>query len=340
MSERPAGAESLLDPILALHHAIRDSVLASCAGNEADSLSKVAGDSAGDTTYAIDVVAGELLERGLAVAAVQTPLCLVAEGLQDDVLVLPRGAREADCRWRVLIDPIDGTRGLMYQKRSAWILTGVAPNKGRETRLRDVELAVQTEIPLLKQYLSDQAWAFKGHGVEARRFNRLTGEHQPLTLRPSRATTIAHGFAGLARFFPGARDVLAAVDDDMVLALLGAPAAGRAATFEDQYLSTGGQLFELMAGHDRLIADLRPLTAPILAERGLPRALCCHPYDLATALIAQELGVVLTSASGEPLDAPFDTTSDVAWIGYANAALRAAAEPALHAAMARHGLAR
>ena len=36
----------------------------------------------------------------------------------------------------------------MYQKRSAWILTGVAPNRGPETSLQDIVLAMQTEIPL------------------------------------------------------------------------------------------------------------------------------------------------------------------------------------------------
>ena len=108
--------------------------------------------------------------------------------------------------------------------------------------------------------------------------------------------------------------MLAAVDDALVLALLGPPAAGKAACFEDQYASTGGQLYELMAGHDRFIADLRPLVHGILAARGLPHGLCCHPYDLCTALIAEELGVAVTGADGRALDAPFDATSDVAWI--------------------------
>src|SRR5439155_1270609 len=92
----------------------------------------------------------------------EEPLCLVAEGLPGDSVVLPPDARETDCRWRLLVDPIDGTRGLMYQKRSAWILTGVAPNRGTATRLRDIVLAVQTEIPLVKQHLSDQLWALRG----------------------------------------------------------------------------------------------------------------------------------------------------------------------------------
>ena len=69
---------------------------------------------------------------------------------------MPEGDSRIDARWRVIVDPIDGTRGLMYQKRPAWILTGVAPNRGEATSLADIELAVQTEIPLVKQHLSDQ----------------------------------------------------------------------------------------------------------------------------------------------------------------------------------------
>src|SRR6185436_21173879 len=101
-------------------------------------------------------------------------------------LTLPKGTPDAECRWRLLVDPIDGTRGLMYQKRSAWILTGVAPNRGAETRLRDIVLAVQTEIPLVKQHLCDQLWAVRGAGVEATRRDRLSGRTESLTLRPSR----------------------------------------------------------------------------------------------------------------------------------------------------------
>ena len=141
-----------------------------------------------------------------------------------------------------------------------------------------------------------------------------------------------------ASFFPGARDVLAAIDDELVREVLGTPEPGRAACFEDQYASTGGQLYELMAGHERFVADLRPLVTGILAERGLPRALCCHPYDICTALIAEQLGVIVTGPDGEPIDATMDLETDVAWAGYANEALRARVEPALHRVLARHGL--
>jgi hypothetical protein len=220
------------------------------------------------------------------------------------------------------------------------VLTGVAPNRGADTRLKDIVLAVQTEIPLLKQHLADQLWAVRGRGVSAQRLNRLTKVSEPLTLRPSSADTIGHGFATIVRFFPGARDVLAALDDELVRDLLGTSPDGKALCFEDQYASTGGQLYELMAGHDRFIADLRPLMHDTLAARGLPRGLCCHPYDLCTALIAEELGVPVSGVTGDALDAPFDTTSDVSWIGYANAALRSHVEPALQALLTRHGLLR
>ena len=331
-------ARRLLPAILELHDRIRGSVVDAFAAQQRDELSDVADDGAGDTIYAVDRVSEETLVAGLEAVARDEPLLLVAEGLPPEGLVLPQGARERDCRWRLLVDPIDGTRGLMYQKRPAWILTGVAPNLGAETRLRDVVLAVQTEIPLVKQHLCDQLWAVRGEGVEARRLDRTTGRSEPFALRPSRAETIAHGFASVSRFFPGARDVLAAIDDEVAAAVLGPAVEGKAACFEDQYISTGGQLFELMAGHDRYVADLRPLLEGVMADRGLPRPLCCHPYDLCTILIAEELGLAITGPTGAPLDAPLDVEADVAWIGYANAALRRTVEPVLLEALRRRGL--
>jgi len=339
------GPERLLEPILSIHERVRAAAVAACARAPTEQLAAVAADGSdaagGDTIYTIDRVGEDSVVQGLTELAREEPLCLVAEGLPGDSLVLPRGAREEECRWRLLVDPIDGTRGLMYQKRSAWILTGVAPNRGAATRLRDIVLAVQTEIPLLKQHLSDQLWALRGQGMgmQAWRYNRLSAARERLALRPSTADTIAHGFATIVRFFPGARDVLAAIDDEVVQALV-APVPGRAACFEDQYASTGGELYELMAGHDRLVADLRPLVQSVRAARGLPPGLCCHPYDLCTALIAEEGGVIVTDPTGAPVDAPFNVTADVAWVGYANERLRALVEPVLQGALRHRGLLR
>ena len=142
----------------------------------------------------------------------------------------------------------------------------------------------------------------------------------------------------VARFFPGAREELAAIDEEIVAGALGPVRPGKAHCFEDQYISTGGQLHELMAGHDRFVADLRPLLEGVLARRGLALGICCHPYDLATELIAREMGVIVTGADGAPVDAPLDVETDVTWVGYANESIRAQVEPLLQAALARRGM--
>jgi fructose-1,6-bisphosphatase/inositol monophosphatase family enzyme len=330
----------LLDPILRIHERVRDAVVAECHKAELDQLAAVSDDEAeGDTIYAVDRVSEtlliELFEQELASLA---PLVLVAEGIEGGELVLPIGATPKDAVWRVVVDPIDGTRGLMYQKRSAWVLTGVARNRGDETDLRDIELAVQTEIPLVKQHLSDVLWAIRGEGAHAERFNRLTQEKQQLMMRPSRANTIRHGFAMVARFFPGARDELAAIDEEIVRGALGPVEPGKAHCFEDQYLSSGGQLYELMMGHDRFIADLRPLVESLLNRRGLSLGICCHPYDICTELIAREVGVIVTDVHGEDLHAPLRIDADIAWVGYANDAIRREIEPLLREALRKRGL--
>lgn len=326
-------AARLLAPILAIQAEIRDLVVAACETAD-DRLSEVERDTSGDTIYGVDRVSEErlvaLFEERVASLA---PIVLLAEGLPPEGVVLPRGRLESEAVWRVLVDPIDGTRGLMYQKRSAWILTGVAPNRGSATSLADIVLAVQTEIPLLKQHLSDRLWALRGEGAHAERYNRLLKTTEALSLKPSTAVTIAHGFATIARFFPGAREELAAIDDEIVREALGPVQTGKAQCFEDQYICTGGQLYELIAGHDRFVADLRPLIEPVLNARGLKLGICCHPYDLATELIAREAGVIVADPAGGPLQATLDIEADVAWAGYANEALRAQIEPRLQAAL-------
>lgn len=333
-------SDELLALILELQGQIRAAVVAACEQRALEDLAGVAEDeTAGDTIYAVDRVSEALLVAFFAErVAPRWPLVLIAEGLPPAGVSLPAGLDPAAAAIRVIVDPIDGTRGLMYQKRSAWVLTGVAPNRGPATRLSEIVLAAQTEIPLVKQHLCDVLWATVDAPTQAERLNRLSGERRPLSLRPSRAASIAHGFATVSRFFPGARELLAAIDEAVVRATLGPPQFGKAQCFEDQYICSGGQLYELIAGHDRFVADLRPLLDDYLAARGETLGICCHPYDLCTALVARQAGVLLTDERGAPLDAPMSVDADVGWVGYANAQIRAQIEPALQAALRAHGL--
>jgi fructose-1,6-bisphosphatase/inositol monophosphatase family enzyme len=339
---RPAirDASELCARLRVIHDAIRDEVVAACEATSLEQLSAVVAEEGGDTVFAIDRVSEAILIDRFSEIAREWPCLLVAEGLgADGRLTLPRGSDAGAAEIVVIVDPIDGTRGLMYQKRPAWILTGVAAcDGGRPLGLADVTLAVQTEIPLVKQHLCDQLWASVGRGAHAERLNRLTGARAPLALRPSSAQTTLQGFGGVARFFPGAREELAAIDDAVAEVLLGPPRADVALSFEDQYISTGGQLYELMVGHDRWIADLRPLVDAAMNRRGKSGSLCCHPYDLCTALIAREAGVVVTDQRGGKIDAPLDVFTSVGWIGYANATLRDQIAPVLAAILKERGL--
>ncbi len=329
----------LLCSLLELHRKLRTEIVSACATQSTEALAAVAEDGEGDTLFAIDKISERVLLAELGgIANDNGGIVLVAEGIEGGKVCLPRGRVESRCRYRVIMDPIDGTRELMYQKRPAWILTGVAPNKGDETALRDIDLAIQTEIPLTKQYLADELWAVRHRGAHAERVNLHNGERTALPMRPSRATSISQGFAMITRFFPGARDELAAIDDELAYRLLGPCPAGKAHCFEDQYLSTGGQLYELIMGHDRFVADLRPLLGPVLAARGLPLGLCCHPYDICTALIAEELGIVIRSPDGKAPDYPLNIDANVSWVGYANTHLAHTIEPILRGVLEQRGL--
>jgi fructose-1,6-bisphosphatase/inositol monophosphatase family enzyme len=323
----------LVAAVRRLHEQLRAAVMLVGERRATDDLSRAASEAASDTLYALDsVTEAPLVAFFEREVAPHVPIVLIAEGIRGGRLVLPVGASVSDARWHIIVDPIDGTRALMYQKRSGWILTGIAPGRAPAAGLHDIEAAVQTEIPLCKQHLADVVWACRGEGARGERWNRLTGERVPLVLTPSRATTLEHGFATVARFFPGQRDVLAAIDDEIVAAVMGPPQPRKARCFEDQYISTGGQLYELMAGHDRFVADIRALM------NGAVPPLCCHPYDLCTELVARELGVVVTDVRGRPLSAPLSVEANVAWVAYANPAIRDAVEPALQRALRSRGL--
>jgi fructose-1,6-bisphosphatase/inositol monophosphatase family enzyme len=329
----------LLAAIRQIHEAIRDEVVTTCEQSSLNALSAIVAEQAGDTVFAIDRISENVLLQHFAVLGKTWSFVLIAEGLgEDGLMVFPPETDPEQAELRIIIDPIDGTRGLMYQKRAAWILTGVAPNRGEATNLSDIELAVQTEIPLVKQHLSDSLWTIIGEPVQGERYNRLTGERTPLIAQPSQATTIAQGYGNISRFFPGTRAVLAAVDDELIERVLGPVKAGQVQAFEDQYISSGGQLYELMMGHDRWNADLRPLVEPILNARGQALGLACHPYDLCTELIARQMGIIVTNAQGQPLTAPLDVSTSVSWIGYANRNIHDQIAPTLHALLAEHHL--
>lgn len=326
----PIRPDEIVDRLRSFQRTVRDLVIRS---RHAAGLHEVSRSSAADTIYKIDTEVDPVLEAFCAEWATEAgPIALIAEGLEDDAgreveqKVFPHGAREQDAKMRLIVDPIDGTRGIMYDKRPAWALAGVAPNRGPKTRLRDIEVAVMTELPTSKMGFGDVLWAIRGQGAHGQRVDLRSGATEPLAFKPSAAPRIDHGFASVANFFPGTKLLASELMEHLAKNLIGAADVTRATVFDDQYISTGGQFYELIVGHDRFNADLRPLFYRIQDQ---PPGLCCHPYDCATMLIAEEAGAILTDGLGGPLDGPLDTTTGLSWAGYANAELRRQIEPLL-----------
>jgi fructose-1,6-bisphosphatase/inositol monophosphatase family enzyme len=336
-TDSPSASE-IVSRIIDIQARIRDAVIAQMKEQSTEELSAVAAETSGDTIYAIDRVSEDLIRVLFAEAFSDTTIVIVGEGLDDGGEVFPKGSDPDSARFRVIIDPIDGTRGLMYDKRSAWVLTGVAENRGDETNLTDIFAAVQTEIPTSKQFRSDVLSAVRGQGAEAFGFDVTRNKRLPIRLVRSGSDTIEHGFAMISRFFQGGKDILARIEEEIVEKLIGPIQSGKARLFEDQYICTGGQFYELMAGHDRFNADLRPDLESALSDRGQQMGICCHPYDVCTELIAREMGVHIVKPNGSPLDSSLDTTSPVAWAGYANDRLRASIEPVLVETLGRFGM--
>ncbi|HMY74512.1 MAG TPA: inositol monophosphatase, partial [Blastocatellia bacterium] len=317
---------------------VRDHVLSELRQQSAEALSAIAFETAADKIYVIDRSVETILLPALA-EHLQPLLSfvLICEGVNDEQpLPFPADCPLEDCQTRLIIDPIDGTRPIMYNKRSAWWLAGIAPNRGEQTSLPDIEVAVQVEIPTTRAALADTLWAIRGRGAQGETLNLMTGERTSFQPRPSTATTISGGFASFFHPFPGGKEIFATLEEELAQAIIGGLEQSKTAMFDEQYLSTGGQLYELMVGRDRLLVDVRGRLYEKFAREGKAVGHACHPYDLCTALIAEECGVEITGAAGETLTAPLDTTSDVSWIGYANCDIRAEVEPVLLRLLDRH----
>ena len=324
-----------------LGKAVCEKVHQSLRQSSVEILSTIFKESSDDTIYQIDRDVEEILVPQLAAYAEQLGgVVLIAEGIgeADSGLVLPEGMAPEQARIRIIIDPIDGTRGIMYNKRSAFFLAGAAPNQGPETSLQDIEVAVMTELPTSRSFLSDTLWAIKGQGTHAFTRDLNTNETFARPILPSKAKTILGGFSQIARFFPPGRAILAQLDDELIQILAPDAPEGKAVLFEDQYISSGGQLYEVLVGHDRFIADLRPLLYNKMAREGKKIGLVCHPYDVAAHLIGLEAGIIVTNELGEVLNPVLDVTSPVGFMLFANEHIRDQVLPVLQQLLLKHGL--
>lgn len=322
----PATSEDLRQLLCALGLEIRDAVLKGRSGKEASLLASVADYAGGDTIYAVDKFSETaILEWFGKNWPSEWPVQVVMEGIEDD-LCFPAGTDVSDTCWKCILDPIDGTRGIMYDKRSAWALGGIAPQKGPETMLSEIVAAAMTEIPISKQWRADQFSTTSEGSLVGTAFDIRNGSPVPLSTSPSTARDFAHGFSSLVKFFPEGRTLTAQIEERIWDELVGLNSSPSPTVFDDQYISTGGQFYEMISGHDRMVGDLRPLVFRVL---DMESSLVCHPYDACAWLVLEKAGVVYEHPLGGFPDALLDTTSGIAWVAYANETLASLARPVL-----------
>ena len=103
--------------------------------------------------------------------------------------------------------------------------------------------------------------------------------------------------------------------------------------YDDQLISSGGQLAHLALGTYRMVVEARDFLAIL---RGRPTQ-SCKPYDMAgAALCAREAGCVVTGLDGAPLDFPIDAETPVDFVAFHNKGTGARLWPHLATALEEH----
>ena len=321
-----------------LRVAARSALTDAIANGTMDALARPHSVGAGDVTYGIDAPTEQVLDRWLEEVARHEPISLLTEdaGWRHRGPDGRGGSRELDGfdhgGPRVVVDPIDGTRNLMADLRSAWsVIALCGPGEG-EPSMSDVEGGVLAEIP-------DSRGAV-ARTLRATIDGRVRLSHERLedgalisdgTWRVDDDDRADHGYFPFFRYMSDMRPEIARLEAAFFERLARVEKAEIRNCYDDQYISNGGQLSLVTLGTYRMIADLRAFLA---RRRGTP-TLTCKPYDCAGAiLVARAAGCIVTTPDGGNLDFPLDVTTPVSFVAWANARTRARLEPHLRAVLA------
>ena len=303
-----------------------------------DSVAEAVSVGAGDVTFAIDVVAEDQVTRWLHREASSRPVSLMTEdagwrhmGPSPDgsAVELPGFDHGGP---RIALDPIDGTRNIMHDLRSAWIVVSMAGPGAGAPRFADLELGVLSEIPDTRAAVARELIARRGGGASTLELHLESGEASgQRALVADSARRLDGGYFPFFGFHAALRPHAQRLAADVARRVAEEHGADQSTMFDDQYISSGGPLALLALGRYRAIVDAR---GEIGDRAGDPRQ-TCKPYDMAgAALIAREAGCVVVRPDGSPLDFELDTDTTVDFAGFHNLATAGALLPALREALA------
>ena len=315
----------------------RSAVEAAVEAGNLDLVARAVRQGAGDVTYAIDARVEAAIELWFEEIARNEPLSLLTE----DTGWLHRGpdgrggtrALEGfgHAGPRIALDPIDGTRNLMADLRSAWTVVSFAGPGAAAPRLADLSYGLVSEIPDSRggRYRSLEARTSRECTLELRELHSGTLVSRR-TLTPDGDARVDHGYFPFFRYSPDQRPALATIETTFAERLRVHEGANLRHFFDDQYISNAGQLFLLSIGTYRMIADVRGW----LARRMGTTTVNSHPYDVAGAIFcARAAGCVVEAPLGEELAFELDVTTAVDFVGFTNRATAARLRPHLDAAL-------
>ena len=338
MSDLSDWSDRLEDLCLRLRLAVSDCLANSLATGDEESVARPVSTGAGDVTFGLDLPSEAVATEWLQECARERPLSLLTEDAgwrhmgptksSEGFASLENFAHGGP---RIALDPIDGTRNLMADLRSAWTVVSFAPAGEAMPRLNEITLGIVSELPIsrMNRFLTLRAEL----GTGCVRTERGTEDNE--VIREVRLDTGSddrpdHGYFPFFRFERHQAPRIAAIESEFHRRLAEHESADTLTCYDDQYISNGGQLVLLTGGTYRFVSDLR---AWLASESGKP-ATTSKPYDSAGAILcAREAGAILEAADGSELDFPIDATTPVSFVGWVNAATRERLRPHFDAAL-------
>ncbi|MEZ6017977.1 MAG: hypothetical protein R3F49_22925 [Planctomycetota bacterium] len=336
---RRLAAPRIQDLCRRIRHAVRGRMRSALTDGDAVRLARPVSRGAGDVTFGIDVAAEEAVGDWLLDEARRGPLSVLTEDAgwrhlgpgptPGDAPVELGGFDHGGPR--LAIDPIDGTRNLMHDLRGAWTIVSYAGAGRGEPRLSDLSLGVVSELPDTRGAHFRELIAVRGGGCTAA--VRALGDDLVLrdgALLVDDSDRPDHGYFPFFGYHPDQRAAMQALARGYFHRVRELEGAELAHCYDDQHISSGGQLALLALGHYRMVVDARQRFNE-LRQVALQTA---KPYDVAGAILcAREAGAVVTRTDGGALDFPLDVTTPVDFVAFHNQGTGARLWPHLEAAL-------
>jgi len=319
-------APHLQDLANRIRTAARATMGAAHASGDLPSVARPVSQGAGDVTFGLDQPTEQILSNWLEERARTGPLSLMTE----DAGWRHRGPAPAGAGEsvelpgfdhggpRIAVDPIDGTRNLMADLRSAWTVISFCGPGPLQPGFSEVTYGLVGEVPDSRAAVFRTLSASRGKGCRMRVDSLVaeTGQSPWSAVVSDDDDRPDHGYFPFFGYTHDQRPAIAELQASFFGRIASEEGADVASCYDDQYISNAGQLVHLALGTYRMIVDPRQW----IAKRDGKIAITSKAYDVAGALVcAMEAGCVLRSVDGEELEFPIDTETPVGFVGFANA---------------------